>query len=1424
MTMTIDALRAILDANTNTDSTTKKSTLDLPPAALGSTIQNLFQTYLIADGNHLQIALDGPPSQTATDITVTGIGASLPFTGMQVTAVFTPSGDEATIALTASGLDGWYFAQSFPALANTLLARLSLTGGAFTLNSVDGNNGQQGLYFTGNLQLGEQLQFLQWLVGGSSELSLGGQVEVQQQIPVMSLVAPVGSPITFGIFPEISITLSVESTAVTLNTNAPAYARVVLSLVTELTFNFNGQKTPLPISTELNDQPGLLIFDADISQISQVGLSDLGQLVNGAILGGALPGKDMFDPGNYFNFTGLSLSLDPVAKKIASISLTVETLQPWAVIKPDIVEVNQPVTFIFTVSDPLGTKGVSLNIYGQIQLGPKAILDVNATYTYTGTSNFAFSGILETGSDIDITGIVEHFLKTTVDMPQIDLTALELYADPSTGDYEFSAEVQSDWSVQVGVATLALESAWVSVTRSNDGGNASTQAEVKATAQIGPAQVDLDWNPPNAFSLDGLIPTINLSDLANTFSGSFAAPAKDFPDLTFVNSQMHIVITSGTANGTGTVYDFKMSTELDVLGNTTGLGTIDVGFELRKDSTGTGFVVGFMLPDAWSPASLWDELKTIFSWISLKDSALVVSSLKMATASPVNVTVKSLPATVQQGVTFCTTVELSNSLGLLAKLFDGLGGLTMVVLFNPSSPTTSTFIAGIGEPAGKGTIAYQGFSLTFSEGTDSLTVTAQIGATITIGGKRGQPADVLLVEGGATMSLSPASPTAIFSLLMTGSQKAGDNNTNPASEGWNNPFGINPNLTIMGIGFEVTIEESGFTFAFGGEAAFGDPAKNEQVILEVEAEIVDGEDPGALVMSVKSSPSEDNGVTLPQLIGAFTGLQLNWVPLLGDISLKELAFYIVDDPAGFVDPLDPTHKHVYPPGFMINADVIFFGVEAVMDIQVIADKGIKANGNLSKVIDLGNVLIISNADGTKGLNGMIDTTALTGPSTSGQYLSLSGMVSLFNADKISLEAYIKKNAFNFQLYFQVPPLKDFYMDCNINGLDSFAAGAGLEFALDNRTVDLKIGSLDLGTITLPHLDLKADFNLSLGPGAAFSLSLDVSFQFQSVNLGFSFTITESFSDLAQIVEKTFKQIATLGWDLFKKVLGDFDKLFNYIGQNLMELGEDFGKLMNQYYQKTLDEVMQSFKQIGYDAKKFVKTLEEGFEVADKDIAAAMQKAGYELNQIADALANGLDTAAKDAARIFYDLGYAADDITNALTGYFGTAYDDAKAIVDDIFNDADTFCAAHAFAMAIGAPDDDEDALRQLRTDMENMPAGSKGQWYLQLYNQYSARVHQLITTNAIVKAHITHDNGQQIWNQIVASVTSAQSGQPATMPGKDEESAALDILATIQQVDSTLATVIQEVWPDIQSYEGMTYAQFLEAAKAPHPSSDTNQ
>jgi len=35
--------------------------------------------------------------------------------------------------------------------------------------------------------------------------------------------------------------------------------------------------------------------------------------------------------------------------------------------------------------------------------------------------------------------------------------------------------------------------------------------------------------------------------------------------------------------------------------------------------------------------------------------------------------------------------------------------------------------------------------------------------------------------------------------------------------------------------------------------------------------------------------------------------------------------------------------------------------------------------------------------------------------------------------------------------------------------------------------------------------------------------------------------------------------------------------------------------------------------------------------------------------------------------------------------------------------------------------------------------------------------------------------------------------------------------------VDASLAAVITQVWPDIQSYEGMTYEEFLQAAAAPH-------
>jgi hypothetical protein len=386
-------------------------------------------------------------------------------------------------------------------------------------------------------------------------------------------------------------------------------------------------------------------------------------------------------------------------------------------------------------------------------------------------------------------------------------------------------------------------------------------------------------------------------------------------------------------------------------------------------------------------------------------------------------------------------------------------------------------------------------------------------------------------------------------------------------------------------------------------------------------------------------------------------------------------------------------------------------------------------------------------------------------------------------------------------------------------MKSFAAGATVNMSLPALSIDLKSDGLDVGTLTMPPFAVagKLDLTLSL---QVFNLDVGASFDFHGTPLGFSYTIHESFQDLGKLVAKTASELAAQGWAVFKTAYGDAKTLVAALGRDITRMGDDFGKLLHDTYGTSLQDAFTYFKQANIALTDFARNLKRGYQAGAEDIAQALLGAGYKAEQIANVLANGLKTSADDAAQIFYDLGFGADQMIALLKKYFGKGADEAKQIVEGILNRSSSMCGVHAFARAVRAPQGDVDDLQKVRADLQACPAGSKGQWYLQLYDQYSGTVHRLITSDPDVKAHIDADNGRAIWDAILDAFHSAQSGNPKPFPGGDVEDRALDVLAIMMQKDDGLADAINQVWPDIQSYEGFTYAQFLQAAHAPHPTS----
>jgi len=144
-------------------------------------------------------------------------------------------------------------------------------------------------------------------------------------------------------------------------------------------------------------------------------------------------------------------------------------------------------------------------------------------------------------------------------------------------------------------------------------------------------------------------------------------------------------------------------------------------------------------------------------------------------------------------------------------------------------------------------------------------------------------------------------------------------------------------------------------------------------------------------------------------------------------------------------------------------------------------------------------------------------------------------------------------------------------------------------------------------------------------------------------------------------------------------------------------------------------------------------------------------------------------------------------------------------------------CSVASAGRLLDALQDDLDPFYQVQKDLEKGAPGSKAEWYLHLYSRYSSVVAQLLNQNTDVKSHWQYDHGPSIWHAIVTAVSSAQEGKPIQMPGNDVQNQVFDFLSTLMMVSPDLATVIQQVWPDIEWCEGKTYPEFLNKALTEH-------
>ncbi|HJQ26142.1 MAG TPA: hypothetical protein VKA60_19650 [Blastocatellia bacterium] len=1217
--MTIDQIYATLTS----PAYLHDNTLTLPDSALGSgDIQALIDAYLPGDA---LVINDADIEQATTSVTVKGTGGVAPFTGMQIEATFSVSedGSEAEVAMTATVGQGWTFAKSFPALADSFYAGMQFDSASkFYFNSYAVPDvAPPGLSFDGTLPLSGYMAALTWLFSGQTSLTVQGPIALVNQVPQMTLVAPLGQAIQIGYFEApVQFTLSSEA----INTDPPGSAPLAyteIGLQSDIAFRTPDTAVVLPVSAAYLGSDALLVFDLDLENIISAALSELESLMNGTPLSGVLP------PGWSSDFpislTGFEIVVDPDSKQLITVTTGVATNQSWVVV-PNLFAVEQ-VGLDFTLLDPLaqaGTSAVALGLYGQVRIGSTGVMLIEGGYP-----NFSLSGQLDAGTKINLKELAEYFLGSLPDVPTIEVAELEFYIDALNGEYEGSAMVVSDWTIALGSTELAIREVSFSIAYTKDG----TTAMIGGELGIGSATIDVVWNLPGDIQFTGELPAISLTELIQTFSSQ--PLAYPLPDFQLVNSVLFIEEDFSTGN-------FYLALGTSVTYNNVDWGDFEI--EFINTNVGTGFAFGFVLPQSWTLADLSQELASL-AWLQFRNLSLIVATVDDPTFSFRSISTEAvafptqMPSTTQPGV--------QAGMQFYAELLLQGGALDTVsrLLGDSTSLRLSGVIPAKGYSYAKLTAALDGAFHLIGDYVvlNNLYLTIQLPSLIDF------HVEMMFTLFGSTFTL-------VGDIALQGEEVDFALSTKTP---WVNPFGIQ-GLTIVNMGVEFSLGAM-ITFSLGGRIYIGSGAS--QIDVEVGGEFnVDEEGiPDVLLVD------ERRTIKLADVIHTFTRAS---VPddLLA-IELRGFTLIIIANPLGW---RDPANNKFYSFGLAFSSSLYFYGLTASFAIQVSWQTGISARGSMDVPLRIGNIVTLASAtDPTKGP--YFEINSATSP-----YLTFSAKLTMYEISSVTVNARVESGAFYFYFEYSISGLGQVRFDSYLQNKNEFAVDARAYFAIPKSQITITTaGGHRLGTLKI-NLSLDAYFSLHIGPGGAFLLSFGGTFNLQGYSFTISGQVTTSLSKLADLLTAYIEALAANLWTVASRILQDVTALFAFVGQGALSLTSEIASILFSELRTGLSHAVQLLKGVehvmSWRVRDIASMIKSAYAASKTDLARALMAAGYDVESVADAIGHVFGLAYDDVAKVLKDIGYDLSQIAQALKNVFGKSANDVAKFFKDKWKIADT--------------------------------------------------------------------------------------------------------------------------------------------------------
>jgi hypothetical protein len=420
-----------------------------------SDLSQLFVPYL-RDG---KLIIENITQQAATDteITVVGTGSQPPFAGMQVTAVFSIQAANPAIVVTATADNNWTLAQEYPSLQHTLVESIHYNTPTLILSSYDVSAQiKRGMTFHATLHNNSIFGILE-LLFPKVEHRLYGEITMTPSIPEVSadiepvpnmfIEGPDGITTDLTLFQltDIRYELCIDPR---FNYDKVEWDNIVyLAFSANVPFQAQGTQHSIFLSAQLFNPQSDVRLSADLSDLGNVALEELGALVNHT----GLTTPFDFNIKQLVRFANLDIVINPTGSpKIRYVNLKLETQESWTIVE-DLLTL-EAIDVSFRVDDPLGGRNLSGSVSGLVGIGESGTLELSAFFGNNFSETSIGGGLRRGDPPLNIREVYEHFTKkTNPHLPDLVVTAFDFFMELPTkqrsATYQGELILDGEWVI-----------------------------------------------------------------------------------------------------------------------------------------------------------------------------------------------------------------------------------------------------------------------------------------------------------------------------------------------------------------------------------------------------------------------------------------------------------------------------------------------------------------------------------------------------------------------------------------------------------------------------------------------------------------------------------------------------------------------------------------------------------------------------------------------------------------------------------------------------------------------------------------------------------------------------------------------------------------------------------------------------------------